>query len=89
MALTLYAPVLLKAIGSRNVYSASTVDQYPKQLACALMYGTSLSVPIPDIDRCQHLVILGANPLVSNGSLMTAPNFGERMSGFARAADAS
>jgi anaerobic selenocysteine-containing dehydrogenase len=79
VALTLYAPVLLKALGSKNIFSASTVDQYPKQLACALMFGTGLSVPIPDIDRCDHFVILGANPLVSNGSLMTAPNYGARM----------
>lgn len=78
-SLALYAPVLLKALRSKNIFSASTVDQFPKQLACALLFGTGLSVPIPDIDRCQHLVILGANPLVSNGSLMTAPNYGERM----------
>lgn len=79
LALTLYAPALARVLGGRNVFSASTVDQFPKQLACALMYGTGLSVPIPDLDRCHYLMILGGNPLVSNGSLMTAPNIGARL----------
>jgi anaerobic selenocysteine-containing dehydrogenase len=78
-ALALYAPALRVALGTHNVFSASSVDQLPKQLAVGLLFGNALSVPIPDIDRCQCLVILGANPLVSNGSLMTAPNFGERL----------
>ncbi len=78
-ALTLYTPVLRSALGTRNVFTASSVDQIPKQLAVGLMFGNGLSVPIPDIDRCQYLVILGANPLVSNGSLLTAPNIGERL----------
>ena len=77
----LYGRVLLKALGSRNVYSASTVDQYPKQLASALMFGTASSVAVPDLDRCEHLIILGANPLASNGSLMTAPDVRGRLRG--------
>lgn len=80
-ALMLYAPVLRTALGTRSVFSASSVDQVPKQLAAGLMFGNGMSVPIPDIDRCQYLLILGANPLVSNGSLMTAPNVGERLKG--------
>ena len=44
-----------------------------------MMFGHMMSIPIPDIDRTQHMLIMGANPLVSNGSLMTAPNFGERL----------
>jgi anaerobic selenocysteine-containing dehydrogenase len=75
----LYGRVLLKALGSKNVYSASTVDQYPKQMASALMFGGGGVVPVPDIDRTDHLLILGANPLASNGSLMTAPDFRGRM----------
>jgi anaerobic selenocysteine-containing dehydrogenase len=74
LAAMLYNTVLLKALGTRNIFSASTVDQFPKQLADALMFGTGTSVPIPDLDRTQHLLILGANPLASNGSLMTAPD---------------
>ena len=78
-ALTLYGPLLRRALGSRNVFTASSVDQVPKQLAVGLMFGDGLSVPVPDIDRCDYLLVIGANPLVSNGSLMTAPNVGERL----------
>jgi anaerobic selenocysteine-containing dehydrogenase len=74
-ATSLYSNALLTGFRTRNRYSASTVDQYPKQVACALMFGTSLTVPVPDIDRCQYLLVLGANPLVSNGSLFTVPDF--------------
>src|SRR3954471_6321717 len=69
----LYGRVFLKALGSKNVYSASTVDQYPEQLASGLMFGSPLAVPVPDLDRCEWLLVLGANPAASNGSLMTAP----------------
>src|ERR687896_1545521 len=74
-----YGPVFVRALGSRNIYSASTVDQMPKQVSAGLMFGTILSVPIPDVDRTDHLLILGANPLVSNGSLMTAPDMRGRL----------
>jgi anaerobic selenocysteine-containing dehydrogenase len=77
----LYDKVLLRALGTRNSYSASTVDQYPKQMACALMFGSGTSVPVPDLDRTEHLLILGANPLASNGSLMTAPDARGRLRG--------
>ena len=63
MAAIIYGRVLLKAIGTRNVFSASTVDQFPKQMAAALMFGTGLSVPVPDVDRTDFLLILGANLL--------------------------
>jgi anaerobic selenocysteine-containing dehydrogenase len=79
LSFTLYGRVLLKALGTRNIFSASTVDQMPKQVAAGLMFGTFLSIPIPDIDRTDHMLILGANPLASNGSLMTAPDFRGRM----------
>lgn len=69
----------MKALGSKNVYTASTVDQMPKQVSSGHMFGTALSVPIPDIDRTDHLLILGANPLASNGSLLTAPNMRGRI----------
>jgi anaerobic selenocysteine-containing dehydrogenase len=75
----LYGRVLLKALSTRNVYSASSVDQVPKQLASALMFGTGTTVAVPDVDRTQHLLMLGANPLASNGSLMTAPDMRGRL----------
>jgi anaerobic selenocysteine-containing dehydrogenase len=75
----LYGPVLLRALASNNRYSASTVDQFPKQMASALMFGTGTTVPVPDVDRTDYLLILGANPLASNGSLMTAPDMRGRL----------
>src|ERR671922_494372 len=74
-----YGSAWLRALGSQNIYSASTVDQMPKQVSSGLMFGTMLSVPVPDVDRCRHLVLLGANPLVSNGSLLTAPDMRGRL----------
>ena len=79
LGLLLYGRVLSKALGSRNVYTASTVDQMPKQVAAGLMFGAGLSVPVPDVDRTDHLLILGANPLASNGSLLTAPDMRGRL----------
>jgi anaerobic selenocysteine-containing dehydrogenase len=79
LALSVYDPVLLRALGSKNIYSASTVDQMPKQVAVGLMFGTVLSTPVPDLDRTDYLLILGANPFVSNGSLMTAPDVPGRL----------
>src|ERR671917_474136 len=77
----LYGPAFLRALGSRNIYSASTVDQMPKQVSSGLMFGTMLSIPLADVDRTDHLLILGANPLVSNGSLLTAPDMRGRLRG--------
>src|SRR5215207_7395850 len=79
LAALLAGRVWLRALASKNVYSASTVDQMPKQVSAGLMFGTILSVPIPDVDRTDHMLILGANPLASNGSLMTAPNMRGRL----------
>ena len=76
---SLYGRVVVKALGTRSVFSASTVDQRPKEISSALMFGAPLSVPIPDVDRTMHLLMLGANPLASNGSLMTAPDMRGRL----------
>jgi anaerobic selenocysteine-containing dehydrogenase len=79
MAGALYVRPLIKALGTKNLYSASTVDQMPKQVSCGFLFGSAASIPVPDIDRTDYLLILGANPLVSNGSLCTAPNFPGRL----------
>jgi len=71
--------VLLQAIGSRQRFSASTVDQIPKQVSSGLMFGSVSSVPVPDLDRTRYLLVLGANPYESNGSLCTAPDFPGRI----------
>jgi anaerobic selenocysteine-containing dehydrogenase len=75
LGLSLYVQRLLRAAGSRNVFSASTLDQMPRQLASGWMYGHALTVPVPDIDRCDFLLVLGANPMASNGSMWTVPDF--------------
>jgi anaerobic selenocysteine-containing dehydrogenase len=75
----LYVRVLAKALGTRNVYTASTVDQRPKEIASALLFGHQLTIAVPDLDRTDHLLILGANPLHSNGSLLTAPDMRGRL----------
>ncbi|TSC22841.1 molybdopterin oxidoreductase family protein [Corallococcus sp. Z5C101001] len=70
---------LLRALRSRNLFSATSVDQLPHQLVAHLMFGHQLLVPIPDIDRTRYMLILGANPLASNGSLMTTPDVRARL----------
>jgi anaerobic selenocysteine-containing dehydrogenase len=75
----LYMPTLLQCAQTRNVFSASTLDQMPKQISAGLMFGSALSIPVPDLERCDYLLLLGANPLVSNGSLMTAPDMRGRL----------
>ncbi|HYH61892.1 MAG TPA: molybdopterin-dependent oxidoreductase, partial [Solirubrobacterales bacterium] len=74
-----YLQVLLRAVGSKNVYSASSVDQMPKHFSAGHMFGHWTSIPIPDVDHTDHLMIWGANPLVSNGSLLTAPDMRGRI----------
>lgn len=76
--LMLYVPRLGRALGSNNVYSASTLDQIPKHLSSGLMFGDWLSIAVPDIERTDFLLMLGANPMVSNGSLWTVPNFRDK-----------
>jgi anaerobic selenocysteine-containing dehydrogenase len=71
--------VLLTAIGSRQRFSASSVDQVPKQVSAGFMFGTPVSVPVPDLDRTDYLLMLGANPYASNGSLATAPDWPGRL----------
>ena len=75
IGLLMYFPRLARALGSHNVFSASTLDQMPKQLASGLMFGTWTSVAVPDIERADFMLIIGANPMVSNGSLWTVPDF--------------
>ncbi|MEV4375259.1 molybdopterin-dependent oxidoreductase [Streptosporangium sp. NPDC049644] len=79
MAGALYGTPLIRALGTRNVFSASTADQMPKHVSCGLMLGDPLAIAVPDLDRTDYLLMLGANPLESNGSLCTAPDFPGRL----------
>ncbi len=75
----LYWNVLQRAIPTRSQFSAGSLDTWPRWVQAGLMYGGFLQTPVPDLARCEYLLILGANPLVSNGSLMTAPGIKKRL----------
>lgn len=75
----LYGRAFYKALGTRNLYTAGSVDQLPKHFSSGYLFGDGLAIPVPDVDRTSHLLVLGANPLVSNGSLMTAPDMRGRL----------
>jgi anaerobic selenocysteine-containing dehydrogenase len=79
MSGSLYAAPMIRALGTRNVFSASTADQMPKHVSSGLMFGNPLTIAVPDLDRTGYLLMLGANPLESNGSLCTAPDFPGRL----------
>ncbi|MFE0676209.1 molybdopterin oxidoreductase family protein [Streptomyces sp. NPDC058867] len=79
MAGALYPPLLIAALGTRSLFTASTVDQMPKHVSSGLLFGDANAIPVPDLDRTDHLLLIGANPLESNGSLCTAPDFPGRL----------
>ncbi|WP_370179802.1 molybdopterin-dependent oxidoreductase [Rhodococcus wratislaviensis] len=76
---TFYLGELIGAVGTRNIYSPASVDTWPKNLAHMLLYGTGLGMSLPDLDRTDYLLILGSNPMVSNGSTVTAPGMHHRL----------
>jgi anaerobic selenocysteine-containing dehydrogenase len=79
LAPLIYNRVWLQALGTKQRFSASSVDQIPKQVSSGYMFGTPASIAIPDLDRTQYILMLGANPYDSNGSLCTAPDFPGRL----------
>ncbi|NUS50820.1 MAG: molybdopterin-dependent oxidoreductase [Nocardioidaceae bacterium] len=74
-----HGTAMAKSFRTRNKFSATSVDQLPAQMLAYLMYGHQLLLPIPDLDRTQHFLVFGANPMASNGSLMTVPDFPTRL----------
>ncbi len=68
-----------RALRTRNIYSASSTDQLPQMLAALRMFGHFALIPVPDVDRTDFFLVLGANPLASNGSLMSAPDMRRRL----------
>ena len=72
-------PLFSRVLGTRARFSATSVDQLPQMLAAQQMLGHQLLMPVPDVDRTMFFLMLGANPLASNGSLMTAPGIGARL----------
>ena len=79
MSGALYLRPLIQSVGTRNLCSASTVDQMPKHVSSGLLFGDPGAMPVPDLDRTDFLLMLGANPWESNGSLCTAPDFPGRV----------
>ncbi|WP_036504468.1 molybdopterin oxidoreductase family protein [Nocardia aobensis] len=75
----LYGVLLRVALATRNFFSASSIDQLPQEFAAWRMFGSNVLMPVADIDRTDRLVILGANPAVSNGSVTTMPNAKQRI----------
>ena len=82
LAPAFYLRPLVRAAGTRNLFTASTVDQMPQHVVSGLLWGDPNAFPLPDIDRTDYLLMLGANPLASNGSLVTAPDFPGRLKQF-------
>jgi anaerobic selenocysteine-containing dehydrogenase len=68
-----------KAFGSSNHYSSASADQLPHHVANKHMLGHGSLIPVPDVDHTDYMLIIGGNPVVSNGSMMTAPGFPRRM----------
>ncbi len=79
LGLITHALTFARALRTRNVYSASSADQIPQMLVALRMFGHQALIPVPDLDRTNFLLIFGANPIVSNGSLMTAPDMRRRL----------
>ena len=75
----LFGPMFFRTLKTKNRYSATSVDQLPEHVVSLLMFGHGLLIPLPDLDRTAFHLIFGANPVVSNGSLMTAPGVGKRL----------
>ncbi|HVK78185.1 MAG TPA: molybdopterin oxidoreductase family protein [Kofleriaceae bacterium] len=79
LGLLTFGQLLFRFLGTRNLFSATSADQLPHMLAALTMFGDQLLMAVPDIDRTDHMLILGGNPLVSNGSIMTAPDVKARL----------
>ena len=75
----LYGGPFLKSLKTKQKYSATSADQLPHHIASLKMFGHQMLIPIPDIERTDYLLILGANPGASNGSLLTAPGFSKKI----------
>ena len=74
-----HGTAFVRSLRTRNRFSASSVDQVPHQFLAWQMFGHQLMLPVPDIDRTDLFLVIGANPMASNGSLMTVPDFPNRV----------
>ena len=79
LGMMIFVKVLTKAVGSKNIFSATSMDQLPHHFAGHFMFGHEFRIPVPDIDRTDHMIIMGANPMASNGSIMTSAGVSKRL----------
>jgi anaerobic selenocysteine-containing dehydrogenase len=79
LGLMTHALPFARMLRTKNVYSASSADQLPQMVAALRMFGHLALIPVPDLERTDYFLIFGANPVVSNGSLMTAPDMKSRL----------
>jgi anaerobic selenocysteine-containing dehydrogenase len=79
MGSILYGPYFYRSLQSHNRFSATSVDQLPHHIVSRKLFGHQSQIPIPDIDRTQYFMIIGGNPLASNGSIMTVPHIKRRL----------
>ena len=70
---------LLTSIKTRSRFSATSIDQLPHHIVSMHLFGHMLRIPVPDVNRTQYMLIIGGNPLASNGSIMTAPNMRQKL----------
>lgn len=75
----LFSPPFVRTLRTKNRFSATSADQLPHHFAAFFMFGHQLLLPVPDVDRTDYFLILGANPIASNGSIMTAGGIGNRL----------
>ncbi|MFD2231862.1 molybdopterin oxidoreductase family protein [Alkalimarinus sediminis] len=79
MGAMLFGKDLLHKLRTKNKFSATSVDQLPHHVVSHLLFGHQLMIPVPDIDRTDHFLIIGGNPLASNGSIMSVPDVKNRL----------
>lgn len=79
MAGFLYRMPLIQSLASKNVYSSGTIDHMPKHVVCGHLYGDPFAIAVPDVDRTDYLLVIGANPMESHGSLFCAPDMPKRL----------
>lgn len=79
LGMMLFVKIFTKAIGSKNVFSATSMDQLPHHFVSHFMFGHEMRIPVPDINNTNYMIIMGANPIASNGSIMTSAGVRKRL----------
>ncbi len=75
----LFGLLFQASLGTRNLYTANSVDSLARLFASVELYGNQAAIPVPDLDRTGYLLVIGANPVVSNGGTICAPGMKRRL----------